>query len=67
MAEVSNFEVFDRVMVKNFSKLVSEFNTFKENQQYGSAISQGEYNEIYLKFKRAQEEINHLKEELQKI
>ena len=46
------------------SKLASEFNTFKENQQYGCAISQSEYNEIYMKFKRAQEDISYLKEEL---
>ena len=47
---------------RDFCKLASEFSTFKDTYQYGIGVPQVEYNEIYMKLKKAEEELEYLKD-----
>ena len=49
---------------RDFCKIVSEFNTFKDTYQNGIGVPQIEYNELYMKLKKAEEEIEDLKNRL---
>ena len=51
---------------RDFSKLVAEFRLFKDSYKYGMAVPQQEYNEIHAKLKKAEKELNELKENTKK-